>query len=253
MQRVCPAPREDNFSLRQSVVVTAIGALGPDTVPALIVALRDRNADVRATAAWSLASLGPPARAAVPALVGALADPNALVRLHAAGALGNMQSAAVPAVPALIGALKDDELGPGPGRVTYVRGWAASALGKIGPPARAAVPALTELLHDPSSFHRVQAAIALWRIDREVAATLPVLLEALEQRGESSKWAVIEVLGEMGARAQAAVPALSKLVVASEAGNARAFADFDPTQAREALRKIDPQAENEVPAERPSP
>jgi len=46
---------------------------------------------------------------------------------------------------------------------------------------------------------------------------------------------------------------LSKLVLASEAGNARAFADLDPMRAREALRKIDPRAEKEVPAERPPP
>ncbi len=64
---------------------------------------------------------------------------------------------------------------------------------------------------------------------------------------------MIEVLEEMGPCAQAAVPALSKLVLASEAGNARAFADLDPMRAREALRKIDPRAEKEVPAERPPP
>ncbi len=115
----------------------------------LIVALKDKDTQVRGAAATALGQIGPAAEDAIPALVAALADdaewhgsPNypgipVNVRWDASKALGRIGSVAVPA---LMTALEDRE--------AKVRASAASALSAIGPGATAAVPALSAALRD---------------------------------------------------------------------------------------------------------
>lgn len=72
-------------------------------VPALILALKDADVDVRRAAANSLSNLQDPR--AVPALVEALRDSDAEVRAAAARALGSLED--TRAVPGLVALLKD--------------------------------------------------------------------------------------------------------------------------------------------------
>ncbi|MBI1775171.1 MAG: HEAT repeat domain-containing protein [Proteobacteria bacterium] len=85
---LCRATQDSETSVR----VNAVEALGwkpgtPETVAALSQAIRDAAADVRFSAAFSLAQIGPDAAAAVPALKNALQDENRYVPGYAVEAL----------------------------------------------------------------------------------------------------------------------------------------------------------------------
>jgi HEAT repeat protein len=96
-------------------------------ISALVEALRDENAEVRAEAAFGLMGFhSPPAREAVPALSTAFArDPDRQVRINAARALGLMGPVARDAVPALRAGLRDED--------ERIRAVAAEALQTIEP------------------------------------------------------------------------------------------------------------------------
>ena len=107
------------------------------TVPVVIQALQDLDADVRRHALIALGNIGERAKDAVPILVLTLQDQDKVVRHGAAWALGRMGK---DAVPALIQALQGTEV--------YLRVCAASALGNIGEGAKDAVPILIQSLQD---------------------------------------------------------------------------------------------------------
>src|SRR5262249_42957909 len=120
-------------------------------------------------AARALGLIGPGAQAAVPALVEAMRDREARVRVRAAEAL--WQVARDPAsVAVLAEVLRDKDLTPGD------HSMAAQALGGIGPPARAARPLLTELTRAGDFDLRSTAADALRKIDPEAAREAGVWL-----------------------------------------------------------------------------
>jgi HEAT repeat protein len=113
---------------------------------------------------------------------------------------------------------------------------AALFLGKCGPAAKVAVPRLTEMLKDNYASARVQAALALWRIDRYKDA-IPLLIEMLEVPEFGARYPAVTALGEIGPAAKAAIPALLQ---AREDPQLR-FA------ANTALGKIDPKISSTLP------
>jgi HEAT repeat protein len=161
-------------------------------------------------------------------------------------ALSKLGSVDDVAISALVRALADD----GVARVK-----AAEVLGRMGPPAKSAVPALTDLLRESDPEACVQAALALWRIDRRTEETVPVLLSALKGPWTPRPGSALSVpgrfgavssappacqqaadaLGQMGTEARAAVPALTELLRDPQ------FFSYRPSYAL-ALFKIDRQA-----------
>jgi len=77
------------------------------SVPGLIGQLKDKDPDMRYSAARSLGRYGAEAKPAIPALVEALKDESPMVRMGAAYGLGDIGPDAKDAVPALKQALKD--------------------------------------------------------------------------------------------------------------------------------------------------
>lgn len=80
----------------------ALSKLGSIAVPTLIEALRDRNPDRRAGAAYALAQMRSDGRYAIPNLTEALRDPEPRVRRQAAYALSRLverNSANLPPLP----------------------------------------------------------------------------------------------------------------------------------------------------------
>jgi HEAT repeat protein len=133
--------------------VWALGALDDARgVTPVLGALTDREPPVRRVAAWALGALD--ADVAVTALIDALRDSDASVRSQVAWALGAIRDAR--AVDGLINALKDQD--------EAVRAQAAWALGAIRD--RRASDALAGLLKDSSPRVRRQAAWALGTIGR---------------------------------------------------------------------------------------
>ena len=91
----------------------------------------------------------------VPALRNALHDSDPWVRQMAMRAVQKIGPGASAAVPDLVAQLATAE------------DWvAAGALGSIGPEAKAAVPALTNLLQRSTGYAHLEAAEAIWKIDR---------------------------------------------------------------------------------------
>jgi len=122
-------------------IIRAIGSLGEEATPAieaLVAALTDTDARVRAAAAWALGQVGAKACKDTPALARLLRDENVQVRESAALALREMGQAAAVAAADLCVALKDP--------AATVRMSAALALGRMGEAANATVPAMQEAL-----------------------------------------------------------------------------------------------------------
>src|SRR5262249_27810013 len=138
---------------------------GPRATAALIRILKGRPLRFQVEAARTLALLGMDAKVARPALIETLKGEK-LLRRAAAEALGQIGSDGVPELVDRLGH-KDER----------VREGAARAIGRMGLPARSAVEPLTAALTDRSSAVRTQAALALWCVDGDAGAALPVLQE----------------------------------------------------------------------------
>jgi HEAT repeat protein len=233
----------------------------PDVGPALVEALRHRNATMRAGAAMALGNMHEAARPAVEALTRALDDSNRLVRVKAAKALWKVdQQTDLPCrvlgealwgadsqaraaaretvrimgpagVPALIEKVKhsnerrdvNDVLG-----VDFIQ------LGDLGAEARGAVPALIDVVKDRTSHLRNEAVRALGHIGPEARTAVPALTDYLRetwaqdgpQRGDTV-FAIV-ALGRIGPDAR---PAFTDIAAAR---------DSFPAEVDEALWNIDP-------------
>ncbi len=198
------ALKDDNEHVRQAAAV-ALGRIGPaakEAVPALEEALKDKDEEisVRSAAGAALAKLGFPDRV-VPVLIAALEEESPHLREYAATTLSEIGPPAKAAVPALKEALED--------KAWYVRKAAAEALGNMGPAAREAVPALEKALKDELENVRVAAGAALAKLGLPQRA-VPVLIAEMEDESGSCRSYAAWTLGEIGAAAKPAVPALKE-------------------------------------------
>lgn len=236
------SPPSDPF--KEVSAVNAFEDIGPSAIPSLTTLLKDNSAVVRSASAWALESLrrsGHGDEVTICALANALSDPDATVRCNAARALGEFGPKANMAIPALTARLKDDDKGAEQGSIVFVRAAAARALGRIGPSARETTPILTNLLNAPQPYLRMEATIALWRINHRASEEVTLLIDELAQTADPSKWEIFQALGEMGPDAKEAVS-----VVAVELKSRQSEVR---QRAAEALWKIDPgQAPIIVPA-----
>ena len=92
-------------SVRSST--TTFSAVIPSAVPALIKALKDKEAEVRSASAAALGAVGPEAKAAVSALVEALKDAESEVRVSAVEAIGGIGPVVVGPPEKVADALED--------------------------------------------------------------------------------------------------------------------------------------------------
>jgi HEAT repeat protein len=224
----------------------ALSHIGPAAVPALLEALRQDDAGLRAGAARALGLLGKDARDAVPILIGQLTDGRDPVRDEIIAALGLIGSEAGPALSA---ALADAE--------ARRRAGAAVALSQIAPPYNAAGIAVEEALRqEKDPLARSALMETLPRLGLDPSRSLAFLIPAAVGEDDASRHSALNaVLGsralrpaamtrltdllkdsnpavrERAARAlgrfgEEAAPALPALMEATRtAGGAPAFAD----------------------------
>jgi HEAT repeat protein len=210
----------------QANVAEALATLGEKAIPRIIRALE--NNDTQSMAVQVIRRLGPKAKDAVPALALEMTDPSGDHRHEVTFALAAIGPDAKAAVPALIKALDDPE--------AQVRHGATYALGKIGPGAAEAVPALKKNLQSADdAFLKVASVWALVRIQPKDGPlqllAVPLLAKALEESDrERVKVEVATTLGDLGAVAKPAIPALEKATKDSSPAVSGA--------ATEALKKI---------------
>jgi HEAT repeat protein len=175
------------------------GVQAKAAIPQLLTALAHSDPDLRWRAARALGAVGPAAAEAAPALVKALTDRNALVRAQAARALGLIAMKSPQIVEALVARVADGD--------AQVRRAAIAAIRRLHPGPKVVLPLLAKTLEDADPSVVLPALQSLAEVGPDA---MPVLLEALSHpRGRY--WACL-VLAEMGPKAQAAVPALAKLL-----------------------------------------
>lgn len=172
-------------------------------VPALAAGLKAESPRVRIFAAQALGKLGPDARDVVPALAEVVQkEEDRQARLEAVHAIGAIGPRALGGAVVLGQALNDRD-------DPALRLAAAEALGKLGSSAGLALQALLEAAKDkePAGLHDlVVAALA-----QAGQAGLQELIRATEHEkmlNSQVRLAAVKALGEMGAQAARAVPAL---------------------------------------------
>ncbi len=194
----------------------------PEVVSALIDCLEDSDCVAPTTVLESLLLIAPLEQAR-PALIGALEHENEQVCKAAAEALGEIGP--LPGVvPALVECLQDSQC--------PARQEAAHSLGQIGAPAQEAVPALQAATEEEDQLVSLAAAKALWQITQQPEPALTMAIEVLKDEGCGSfrDWAV-ELVADMGAAAQEAVPVLREVLSDEECPSREAI--------EEALQKIE--------------
>jgi HEAT repeat protein len=144
----------------------------PKVVAALTDCLMDSEAEIRATAASFLGTIGPPANSAESSLVAVLEDKDDLVRSMAADSLSRIGSVSDETVAALTKKFADPHRG--------VSIMAIEAVGRIGPDAEIGLPALREAMANEDARVRIAAAYSLWRVSGDVDTTVPLLREYAE-------------------------------------------------------------------------
>jgi len=216
-----------------------MGYCGPAALEILTASLGSADTGSRRVAVSALGQLGPDAAGAVPALAKLAADEDKGVRQALAAALGGIGAGAEGVPPVLVKLLADKEV--------RVRRSAAEALGRLGPPVKkAAGAALEKALADEDGWVRRETALALHKVGgaealEKVVSALAGLLGGKDRKLRVSAAAA---LGEMGAAAKPAVPALVKALVRDPADRRNEV----PRAALAALGEIGPGAAAAVPA-----
>ncbi|MER5847332.1 PBS lyase [Streptomyces sp. NPDC002012] len=217
--------------------VKALARLGDArAVPALAAALE--RPEVPHDVGFTIGCLG----AAAAPLTALLRRRLGEVRLH--------EGAYDQASPLLTGltALRADEAMPEVLRVLrgapeyrgeWLRTAALRALGSFGPAAHSAVPELRVLLRRPGNTSATEVAEALWAVDGDADAVLPVLIEGLQAERAHERRSAVNALGRLGTRAAVTAPRLRALL-----GHEELWLRVD---AAIALRDVSGRAEESVP------
>ena len=180
---------------------------GRAAVPGLIEALKNKNSEVRKSAAHALQYIGAEAKDAIPALAELLKDQDSSVRSSATYALESIGAETKDFIPPNIELLRNEDL--------RLRHDAARFLGNIGAESKDAIPVLIETLKDPHPDVRSVSAYALGRI---VAGLIPS--SELDRRVKSppygnfnfSPGAITAGWRFIGPEAKDAIPALIPLL-----------------------------------------
>ncbi len=148
--------KDPNMAVRNSASV-AVARIGPRAVPVLCESLGNADDEVRASAAYALAVMGPSANRAVPLLIKTLEkDRNESVRgnvISALGAIGDEK-----AIPALIRTLRGDSS-------ENIRSDAARVLGRFEKNAKEVVPALIAAINIEPKRHAFETVVD-WSVVR---------------------------------------------------------------------------------------
>ncbi|MET9953434.1 PBS lyase [Streptomyces sp. NPDC006339] len=218
-RRLAEVELDDLLYDRAAPLLFALASVrGAQALPEVLRVLRgappNRRDWVREACLRTLAKFGPVAREdALPDVRGLLASGSAAVSSMAARAVWSLDGSVDEALTTL-----ERWLRPGATGADWCA--AARALGAIGPAAVGAAPPLRMGLGARDLWVRVRSAAALWRVEGDAGAVLPVLLAAWEEN-RHARVAVAECLAEMGPAASDAEPAIRAELSRRRRHNAR--------------------------------
>lgn len=169
--------------------------MGPEVIPALIVALRDQDVGVRERAAYVLGMMGAKAKPVIRALAKALQD-----KKSRRSAIFALERIGPDSIATLIAALFDND--------NEIRWLAASALGRVGPAAKVAMGALTRATQHEDAKVRFYAAESLWKLEEKADVVVPVLASVLQAKTPILRYQAADVLCQIEPKAKSAIPNL---------------------------------------------
>ncbi len=176
------------------------GRVAADAVPAIQQCLEDPDELVVRAAITALGGIQSSPETVLPQLGRLLLSPSVAVRITAVRAIAGFGTVAVDLTPQVLPLLSDGN--------TVLRASAAETLGRIGGGVSTdVIQALVKALADPNGAVTVRAANALSQIG---GPAVPALIPLLSDEGYRSL--AVEMLGEMGAGAEPAVPAMVQLL-----------------------------------------
>lgn len=234
------------------ITLATLGPLARKAIPTLIKVLDDQNEDMRIAAIGAIGATAPFSKVAIPKLIKFVKDPNPIARRAAIVALGQFGPEAKEAVAVLIAALDDPdegvpgkvasvkvcaqlalrEIGPDAKQAVSalmkiqdigdakLRGMTLGTLAKIIPTDPTLIPLLVGVLKNKENKGlRASAAYAIGILGPNGKAAVSDLIKALamDDYGDAdltfrTKMSIIWALGEIGAGAKDAVPALEAIV-----------------------------------------
>ena len=122
---------------------------------------------------------------------------------------------------------------------SIVRYWAAMGCTILGKQAQVARPNLVSLLSDSEPAVRIAAAEALYGLG-EVTTVIPVLAHVLEHSSnEPARLQAVNVLKNMGQKAQPALPVLKNMVNEGIKNKKKMISDHDTKVAKRILKEIE--------------
>jgi HEAT repeat protein len=234
--------RSPEFRNMIAGVLCGLGPHAKSAVPELIKQLKEKRAREPRLGMEVLGFIGPDAKDAVPLLAKALDDP--VSRDVAVEALCNIGPASKEAIPAIrriaLEAVAGKERNPqattpqavpffldqlhnlGPDVVPLLmemldgygaegRAQALKELAKLGPAGAKAAPRVAPLLKHEKPDIRRDAAITLWKVEKNVTA-IPVLAALLKEEDANLAMSAVRALGEIGPDARGALPAIKELL-----------------------------------------
>ena len=181
--------------------------IGHSAVTHLECGLASRHTAVRVRAARLLREFSPSAESSIRALLEVTDDKSPRVRAEAALSLGkiaatNSSRQQIPNPTASLLTLAQD-------KDPFVRAAACESFGHLGATTPEVLASLGEGLRDPDRSVVLQAAKSLWLLKRDATALVPVLTPLLDT---PECWRAAYLLGEIGASAAPAIPALARLL-----------------------------------------
>jgi len=178
---------------RRWQALSAFEILGPKASPA-VPDLERMLKSRKATPTWNLATmaLGYIGKDGLPTLIVALADPSQTNRWRILGAIGsvrNLDSNDQRAVAVLIKYLNDSD--------PLLATTAAQSLGSLALQPDLAVPALTKVFEDPKSRLRIVSALSLGKFGEQARPAAPALLNALKDPDRVVRAVALNTLKEI--------------------------------------------------------
>lgn len=186
----------------------ALIRIGAPSIPGIEGGLNSRDASVRELSSRLLREFT--SASSIKPLIAATRDDAAPVRKEAALSLGSILNSSkslsfneqrAVAFPPLLQLTEDKHF--------QVRAAAFGALAQLGKSSAQVLAALHRGLDDSEPLARLEAAKSLWALHQNPATFVPALTKIL---GTSERWQAAYALGEMGACASAAIPALARLL-----------------------------------------
>lgn len=224
--------KSENASLRLSIVQTA-WRYGQGGLKLLIVALDDKDNNVRQQAVWSMQNVQGDLKSALPSVLPLLKHKDTNVRHGVVQLMGRMGE---DAIPHLIDVLRDE--------ANWIRWTAVNSLSNHKASHKKVIPVLVEMAQKEKSEEvRTFAVHALMRFGPEsiptlidllktvtdvnvrasviqnlgshhahAKAVLPHLLDALKDTTPQVRWSAASALGNLGLHAKSAIPTLRDLL-----------------------------------------